>query len=165
VTAHTGTTAWKLTGSRTAPHGATCDRCPRTLRNLYDLTDTATGETMTVGRGCLKKVTGWTLTAAQAARLLAQAEREAAALATWGDDFRAARAVAQFPDHDRAQIVGGGLMSYMLDGSPEHMIAPLLAELPALVAELGFAGAPLAELVAVGEEHGRRRLGLSADGR
>ncbi|MEW2051937.1 hypothetical protein [Streptomyces sp. NPDC005476] len=40
---------------------------------------------MTVGRGCCKKVTGWTLSAAEAARILRVAERQARAAAAWAE--------------------------------------------------------------------------------
>lgn len=154
-----GTSDWTLTGIRTAPNGQQCDHCPRTLRNLYDLTNTAKGAELTVGRGCCKRVTGWTLSAAEARRLLVQAEREARALDTWGDTYRTALAVAQFP-HDRAQTIAGALVSDMLDRAPQHRVERRAAELPALVDALGYADAPVAELAAAGEAHRRRRLGL-----
>jgi len=59
-------TTWKLTGK--PPGGGQCEHCPRQLVHRYEVTNTRTGAKMTVGRGCLKKVTGWTLTAAQAER-------------------------------------------------------------------------------------------------
>jgi len=58
------TTTWKLTGQ---PAGCgDCEHCGRGLVYRYEVTSTE-GEQMIVGRGCLKSVTGWTLTAAQAA--------------------------------------------------------------------------------------------------
>ncbi|MFG2404241.1 hypothetical protein ACGFR8_07855 [Streptomyces brevispora] len=114
---------------------------------------------MTVGRGCCKRVTGWPLSAAEARRLLDQAQREARALEAWGDRCRTALAVGRFP-RDRAQTIGSALVSDMLDGAPQHRVERRAAELPALVGALGCAGAPLADLVAVGEVHRRRRLGI-----
>lgn len=65
---------WNLTGIRTTAAGETCGHCGRTLRNLYDLRNTTTGQTLTVGRGCCKDVTGWTLTLAQAKAKVRYAE-------------------------------------------------------------------------------------------
>jgi hypothetical protein len=66
--------AWKITGK--GP-GGQCGHCPRRLAVHYVITDTATGRAMTVGRGCLKKITGWTVTAAQADAAVRLAAREA----------------------------------------------------------------------------------------
>ncbi|AVH61769.1 MULTISPECIES: hypothetical protein [Streptomyces] len=85
VTAQIGTTDWHLTGIRTSHAGETCGHCPRTLKNLYDIKNSQTGQTMTVGRGCCKKVTGWTLAAAEAARILRVAERQARKVAAWAE--------------------------------------------------------------------------------
>jgi hypothetical protein len=64
---------WKLTGKGT---GGQCEHCPRQLVTHYEVTS-SDGRKMTVGRGCLKKVTGWTVTAAEAERMIRQAAREA----------------------------------------------------------------------------------------
>ena len=85
VTAQIGTTDWHLTGIRTSSAGETCEHCPRTLKNLYDVKNMATGQTMTVGRGCCKKVTGWTLAASEATRILRAAERQARKAAAWAE--------------------------------------------------------------------------------
>ncbi len=85
ITAQIGTTDWHLTGIRTSPAGETCGHCPRTLKNLYDVENSQTGQTMTVGRGCCKNVTGWTLSAAEAARILRTAERQARKAAAWAE--------------------------------------------------------------------------------
>lgn len=153
-----GTSAWKLVRVRTAPNGRQCDHCPRTVKNLFDLANLATGEEMTVGRGCCKTVTGWTLSAAEARRLADLAAREAAALVRWGDDYRRALALGEWPD-DRAQNVCGALVSYMLDGSGERTIARLLPTFPDLLDRLGLAGVPLEELEARAADYRAARLG------
>lgn len=84
ITAQIGTTDWYLTGIRTST-GTECDHCGRNLKNVYDLVNAATGKPMTVGRGCCKNVTGWTLAAAEAARLLRSATRQAARAAKWNE--------------------------------------------------------------------------------
>jgi len=64
-------TTWKLTGK---PNGAgECEHCGRNLVHRYEVTSDAATK-MIVGRGCLKSVTGWTLTAAQAANELRMIE-------------------------------------------------------------------------------------------
>lgn len=152
-----GTSAWKLVRVRNAPNGEPCGHCPRTLKNLYDLANTETGQEMTVGRGCCKTVTGWTLTAAEARRLADLAAREAAALVRWGDDYRRALALGEFPN-DRAATVCGALVSYMLDGSGERTITRLLPTFPDLLASLGLDGVPLEELESRAAEYRTARL-------
>ncbi|MFF9785625.1 hypothetical protein [Streptomyces nigrescens] len=83
--AQIGTTDWNLTGIRTSRAGERCGHCPRTLKNLYDVENRVTGQKMTVGRGCCKKVTGWTLAAAEAARILRAAAIEARQAAVWAE--------------------------------------------------------------------------------
>ena len=85
ITAQIGTTDWHLTGIRTSRAGETCGHCGRTLKNLYDLINTTSGAKLTVGRGCCKNVTGWTLAAAQAAQLLRAAQIEARQAAVWAE--------------------------------------------------------------------------------
>lgn len=75
-----GNTDWRITG-KTAEGGA-CDHCGRTLKHCYTVINPS-GEKMTVGRGCVKVLTGWTLTAAEAARLVWLAEREVLRVANW----------------------------------------------------------------------------------
>ena len=79
-------TNWKLTGK---PSGSgQCEHCPRALVHRYEITRTD-GARMIVGRGCLKKVTGWTLTAAQAereVRMIAVYARRAARWASFTAD-------------------------------------------------------------------------------
>ncbi|QPL14142.1 hypothetical protein QEH48_gp113 [Streptomyces phage TurkishDelight] len=152
-----GTSAWKLVRVRNAPNGEPCGHCPRVLKTVYDLANTETGEEMTVGRGCCKTVTGWTLTAAEARRLADLAAREAAALVRWGDDYRRALALGEFPN-DRAATVCGALVSYMLDGSGERTITRLLPTFPDLLAALGLDGVPLEELEARAAEYRAARL-------
>ncbi|MFU0240421.1 hypothetical protein ACKI1J_32370 [Streptomyces scabiei] len=152
-----GSSAWKLVRVRTTPNGEQCGHCPRLLKNVYDLANTETGQEMTVGRGCCKTVTGWTLTAAEARRLADLAAREAAALTRWGDDYRRALALGEFPD-DRAATLCGALVSYMLDGSGERTIARLLHTFPDLLDRLGLAGVPLEELEARAAEYRAARL-------
>ena len=70
------TAQWKITGKGA---GGQCEHCPRRLATHYVITNGS--QTMKVGRGCLKKITGWTVTAAQAeaaVRLAARAGRWAA---------------------------------------------------------------------------------------
>jgi hypothetical protein len=152
-----GSSAWKLVRVRNAPNGQRCDHCPRDLKNLYDLVNTATGQELTVGRGCCKTVTGWTLTAAEARRLADLAAREAAALVRWGNDYRRALALGEWGD-DRAATLCGALVSYMLDGSGERTIARLLSTLPDLLARLGLADMELEELEARAAEYRAARL-------
>ena len=68
----TGT--WKITGKGS---GGQCEHCPRQLVTHYTIRNAETGQSMRVGRGCLKKVTGWTVTAAAADRIIRQAEKQA----------------------------------------------------------------------------------------
>lgn len=152
-----GTTPWKLLRVRTAPNGRQCDHCPRTLKNLYDLAHTKTGQELTVGRGCCKQLTGWSLTTAEARRLADLATRETAALNRWGDDYRRALALAEWPD-DRAQTVCGSLVSSMLDGSGERTITRLLSTLPDLLDRLGLTGTSLEELEARAAQYRAARL-------
>lgn len=75
-----GQTGWYLVGR---PAGsAACDHCGRTLKHCY-LVVNADAEEMTVGRGCVKKLTGWNLTDALAERMLKIAERNARRAANW----------------------------------------------------------------------------------
>ena len=67
------TAQWKITGK--GP-GGQCEHCPRKLATHYVITS-GEGQTMKVGRGCLKKITGWTVTAAQADAAVRLAAREA----------------------------------------------------------------------------------------
>jgi hypothetical protein len=83
ISARIGTTDWHLTGIRSSKEGQRCDHCPRRLKHLYDVTNTVTGQALTVGRGCCKKITGWTLSAAQAAQLLRHAAEQARQAAVW----------------------------------------------------------------------------------
>lgn len=83
ATARIGTTDWHLTGIRST--GGVCGHCNRTLKHVYTVRNTATGQDMTVGRACCKKVTGWTLAAAEAARILRAAEQRAKRDEAWSD--------------------------------------------------------------------------------
>jgi len=74
-------TTWKLTGKPNG--GGQCEHCPRSLVHRYEVTSTETGAKMIVGRGCLKAVTGWTLTAAQAEREIRMIEVRARRAANW----------------------------------------------------------------------------------
>jgi hypothetical protein len=73
-------TTWKLTGKPNG--GGSCEHCGRSLTHRYEVTSDS-GAKMIVGRGCLKAVTGWTLTAAQAARELRMIEVRARRAANW----------------------------------------------------------------------------------
>ena len=72
--ARIGTTGWYLTGLQRFPAGPPCDHCNRSLHHLYDVTERATGRSMTVGRKCCKKVTGRTLDHAEAVGMLRAAQ-------------------------------------------------------------------------------------------
>jgi hypothetical protein len=85
ISARIGDTDWHLTSIRSSREGQRCDHCPRLLQNLYDVTNQRTGQSLTVGRGCCRKVTGWTLTAAEAARLLRHAQEQARQAAVWAE--------------------------------------------------------------------------------
>lgn len=75
-----GNTAWYLTEMLTTP--GSCDHCGRALKHLYRVVNPG-GEIMTVGRGCVKKLTGWTLEAANAVRILRLAQRDARRATAW----------------------------------------------------------------------------------
>src|ERR1700693_647124 len=54
---------WRLTGK---PEGrGLCDHCPRRLTHRYEITSSAS-QVMTVGACCLRVITGWTITPAEA---------------------------------------------------------------------------------------------------
>jgi len=75
-------TTWKLTGK---PSGSgECEHCGRNLVHRYEVTSTE-GAAKIVGRGCLKAVTGWTLTAAQAERELRMIGIRADRAARWAE--------------------------------------------------------------------------------
>lgn len=80
MSAAIGNTDWKLVGM---PAGAgECDHCGRALKHLYAVADPA-GRDMIVGRGCVKKLTGWTLAAAEAKRILWYEAAKARRAAAW----------------------------------------------------------------------------------
>ena len=125
------TAQWKITGKGA---GGQCEHCPRRLATHYVITSSE-GRTMKVGRGCLKKITGWTVTAAQAdaaARLAARAGRWAA----WSAEnpaeaaFITARAESEAEEiRQRRRITAGPaqeLRAYIADGGADWRI--LLAE-------------------------------------
>lgn len=67
-----GDTAWFLVGM---PDGSgQCDHCGRNLKHLYRVVN-PDGAELTVGRGCVKRITGWTSSYAQAKQALCAAER------------------------------------------------------------------------------------------
>jgi hypothetical protein len=75
-----GSTGWFLVGKPDG--GGTCDHCGRNLKHCYLVVSPDRAE-MTVGRGCVKVLTGWTLSASEANRLLWLAEREIVHVANW----------------------------------------------------------------------------------
>lgn len=80
VAAQIGDTAWYLVAM---PDGSgQCDHCGRNLKHLYRVVNPASEE-LTVGRGCVKRLTGWTLATAEAKRLLWLAERDARRADVW----------------------------------------------------------------------------------
>jgi hypothetical protein len=75
-------TEWTLTGK---PAGSgECEHCTRALVHRYEVTH-ASGSKMIVGRGCLKAVTGWTLSAAQAEREVRMITIRAGRAAKWAE--------------------------------------------------------------------------------
>jgi hypothetical protein len=82
VNAKIGNTDWSLVSVRRNASGA-CDHCGRTLKNLYVVRNDTTDKTMTVGTGCCKKVTGWTLALAEAQRILWYAAKTIERAAAW----------------------------------------------------------------------------------
>ncbi|MGH3921331.1 MAG: hypothetical protein ACRDTT_00350 [Pseudonocardiaceae bacterium] len=88
MSAQIGDTAWYLVGMPEG--GASCDHCGRELKHLYRVVNPG-GTEMTVGRGCVKKITGWTLSYAQAQRALRVVRRCAEI------DRREAIAAARYP--------------------------------------------------------------------
>lgn len=70
--AQIGSTTWYLT--KILHIEGSCDHCGRTLKHLYEVVN-PDGKEMTVGRGCVKKLTGWTLSYAQAEQALRSALR------------------------------------------------------------------------------------------
>lgn len=80
ATATAAKVTWKLTGQPEG--GGECEHCGRNLVHRYSVTSSK-GQQMTVGRGCLKSVTGWTLTAAQAAAELRMIETRKRRAANW----------------------------------------------------------------------------------
>lgn len=110
---------WKITGKGA---GGQCQHCPRKLATHYVITS-SNGQVMTVGRGCLKKVTGWTVTAAQAEAALRLARRaetwaawsaanpEAAALVgaaadREAEEIRQRRRIVAGPAQELRQMIG-----------------------------------------------------------
>jgi uncharacterized protein (DUF1501 family) len=74
IKAQIGNTAWYLT--RILDASGSCDHCGRELKHLYNVVN-PNGIEMTVGRGCVKRITGWTLSYAQAQQALRSARRTA----------------------------------------------------------------------------------------
>lgn len=72
IAAQIGSTAWYLT--KILHTEGSCDHCGRSLKHLYEVVNPS-GQEMTVGRGCVKKITGWTLSYAQAEQALRSAKR------------------------------------------------------------------------------------------
>lgn len=67
-----GDTAWYLV--KILHVEGCCDHCGRSLKHLYEVVNPE-GREMTVGRGCVKRITGWTLSYAQAQQALRSAAR------------------------------------------------------------------------------------------
>lgn len=79
-TAPIGPTKWRLVGI--GRERAVCDHCDRPLVNTYTVEDPA-GARKTLGRACVKKVTGYNLAQAEAARLLRVAAKSARRAEVW----------------------------------------------------------------------------------
>lgn len=144
--ARIGTTEWMLTGISTSS-GQQCGHCPRILKNLYTVKSLTTGETMAVGRGCCKKVTGWTLSAAEAQRLMRAAAietREDTAFDRYGDDYRLTVALAQFDHPFTAQV--SELWVEMRDGGNDYYRDHLMTRMGPLLVTLGLDGWALEDI-------------------
>jgi len=85
-----GTSDWSLKGI--GHTGGICEHCDRTLKHVYTVHNDVTGKTMTVGRTCCKKVTGWTLALKEAQSLLWFEAKMIERTANW------AHFAAAFPD-------------------------------------------------------------------
>lgn len=72
ITTQIGEGPWHLKGIRYTA-GLHCDHCGMFQSNHYDVVNTATGDELTIARGCCEKVTGTALTRSQATYLLSQA--------------------------------------------------------------------------------------------
>jgi hypothetical protein len=72
--AQIGDTAWYLV--KILHTEGVCDHCGRQLKHLYEVVN-PDGKELTVGRGCVKRITGWTLSAARAEQALRSAKRVA----------------------------------------------------------------------------------------
>jgi hypothetical protein len=81
-TAPIGSTGWRLVAVATSKTGVPCDHCQRVLKRLFTVRD-LNDRQMVVGRGCVKKLTGWTLEIAEAERLLKWAALQAHRAAAW----------------------------------------------------------------------------------
>lgn len=115
----TQTADWTLVDIRTTKAGEACGHCGRTLQNLYDVRNTATGETMTVGRGCCKAVTGWTLTLAEARAQLRYAQAVARRGAKWAAFAAEYRALAAVIDADaQAGIAAAHATKFTISDRP-----------------------------------------------
>jgi hypothetical protein len=82
VTAPIGATGWRLVAITSSKSGTPCDHCGRTLKRLFTVQN-PDGRQMVVGRGCVKKLTGWTLEAAEAERMLKWAALLAGRAVAW----------------------------------------------------------------------------------
>lgn len=130
--------AWKLTGKPQG--GGECEHCGRALRHRYEVTSSQ-GRKMTVGRGCLKAVTGWTLSAAQAERELRMIEVRARRAANWAAWAAANPRLAEVLDADCEQYRGRcaachEIRLYVEDGEPERdrLVAGYMARLHGIAA-------------------------------
>lgn len=113
---------WKLTGKPDGP--GQCEHCPRALIHRYEVTS-STGTKMIVGRGCLKQVTGWTLSAAQAdaeVRMIATRARRAANWAAWATAHPrfAAIILADCEQYKNRPAACHEIRLYIEDGVPER---------------------------------------------
>ena len=129
---------WKLTGK---PDGAgECEHCGRALRHRWEVTSSA-GTVMIVGRGCLKAVTGWTLSASQAereARMIEVRARRAVNWAAWAEaNPRYAKILMADCERYRQQAAAcHEIRGYVEDGEPERdrLVAGYMARLHGIAA-------------------------------
>lgn len=107
ATTDTATTArkWTLVTVTTSRNATPCDHCERDVKRGFVVAD-AEGRQMRVGRGCVKKLTGWTL--------------EALAANTYAE--RRALVLAEFPTLTEAQAgdVAAHDFNWRTDGWRNH---------------------------------------------
>jgi hypothetical protein len=111
ATAPIGMTGWQLVAVTASRSGVPCDHCGRVLKRLFTVRNPDRRQ-MIVGRGCVKKLTGWTLEAAEAERMLKWAALQARRAVAWS------RFAEQRPD--LAALIDADITAYER-GVPAHI--------------------------------------------